>query len=162
MTDLRPSLNLNPNVPADAQRNPPRRRILVVDDMRLSADMVSRLLILLGQRVRTTNDAQSALLALKEGEYDVLFSDIAMPEMNGYELAAEVRRLPERASLILVALTGHGQAGDVRRARESGFDYHLVKPVGIDQLRDFLNELPPLPTEAERPAPTSSPDAGSA
>jgi PAS domain S-box-containing protein len=121
--------------------NPPTRKILVVDDMKTAADMVTRLLILLGQRVRTTHDAQSALLAIEEEPFDLLISDIAMPEMSGYELATRLRSDPRHQRLTLIALTGYGQESDARRAREAGFDHHIVKPVGIEHLRTLLNSL---------------------
>jgi CheY-like chemotaxis protein len=64
--------------------------------------------------------------------------DIGMPGLDGYQLAAALRREPGGAGCLLVAITGWGQEGDRQRAREAGFDEHLVKPVDMDQLSAVL------------------------
>ena len=74
---------------------------------------------------------------------DVVFSDIGMPGMDGYELARQLRKEPGLASVVLVALTGYGQDHDRQRAKEAGFDFHLVKPVSFESLYDLLASLPP-------------------
>ncbi len=73
---------------------------------------------------------------------DVVISDIAMPNMDGYELAARLRQMPAMEGVVLVALTGYGQDTDRRRARESGFDFHLVKPASLETLQELLASLP--------------------
>ena len=65
-----------------------------------------------------------------------------MPNMDGYELAHRLRQLPGMEGVVLVALTGYGQDADRKHARESGFDYHLVKPVSLDALQALLASLP--------------------
>jgi CheY-like chemotaxis protein len=64
--------------------------------------------------------------------------DIGMPEMDGYEVARQVRATPNHAGTLLIALTGWGQAHDRRQSRAAGFDHHLVKPPDIDKLRQLL------------------------
>ena len=65
-----------------------------------------------------------------------------MPNMDGYELAQRLRQLPPMENVVLVALTGYGQDNDRRRALESGFDYHLVKPASVESLQELLASLP--------------------
>jgi CheY-like chemotaxis protein len=68
-----------------------------------------------------------------------VFLDIAMPGMNGYEVARRIRALGEVDPPVLIALTGYGQDDDRRRAREAGFDFHLTKPTSIEQLTSILS-----------------------
>jgi CheY-like chemotaxis protein len=69
--------------------------------------------------------------------------DIGMPEMDGLEVARRARQLPEHRDLTLIALSGWGQDEDRRRSREAGIDYHLVKPVDVDELGDLLTAVAP-------------------
>ncbi len=73
---------------------------------------------------------------------DVVFSDIAMPGMTGYELAQRIRQRPDCSQIYLVALTGFGQSSDRDRAIEAGFDEHMVKPVDIALLRALFERVP--------------------
>jgi CheY-like chemotaxis protein len=114
-------------------------RILLVDDMRAAAEIVARLLTRMGHEVRVANDGTSALAAFGEQEFDLVLSDIAMPDMSGYELAGKLRAMPGHERLVLVALTGYGSDNDSRRALDAGFDHHLVKPVGVDNLMQALS-----------------------
>jgi CheY-like chemotaxis protein len=72
----------------------------------------------------------------------VLLLDLGMPRLDGYELARKIRRESWGKKMVLVALTGWGQDDDRRRSREAGFDSHLVKPLDLDMLSDFLARLP--------------------
>jgi CheY-like chemotaxis protein len=123
------------------------RRILVVDDMRSAGYVLGKLLETMGQEVRTANNAMAALESVRRERPDLLISDIGMPGMDGYELARLLRQEPGLEGLPLVALTGYGQDSDKRRAKEAGFDYHLVKPVGLEALEDLLASLPISPKE---------------
>jgi CheY-like chemotaxis protein len=71
-----------------------------------------------------------------------VFLDIAMPVMNGYEVARRLRESKDSASMVLVALTGYGQEEDRRHAFEAGFDHHLVKPANLDALEHVLRSMP--------------------
>jgi PAS domain S-box-containing protein len=113
-------------------------RILLVDDMRAAAEIVARLLGRMGHQVRVAHDGESALAAAREEAFDLVVSDIAMPDMSGYELAGKLRDLPGTDRLVLVALTGYGSESDSHRALEAGFDQHLVKPVGVDHLKQAV------------------------
>jgi CheY-like chemotaxis protein len=112
---------------------------LLVDDMRAAAEIVARLLVRMGHEVRVANDGAAALAAFGEQKFDLVLSDIAMPDMSGYELAGKLRDIPGHERLVLVALTGYGAESDLRRALDAGFDHHLVKPVGVDSLKQAIS-----------------------
>jgi PAS domain S-box-containing protein len=134
----------------------PVRKVLVVDDAQAAAFTLGRLLEKIGQQVRTVHDGTAALAEALAERPDVVISDIAMPVMDGYELARRLRQQPELTGVVLVALTGYGQDSDRRRAAEVGFDFHLVKPVSLDTLRNLLDSLPA--TQASRTTgPISNP-----
>lgn len=115
-----------------------RRRILVVDDHRDAARVLGILLNSLGYDVETAHDGSQALAAVDSFKPDIVFCDIGLPKIDGYEVARRVRQRPDQDSIKLVALTGWGQDEDRQRTREAGFDHHLVKPVAVKTLRDLL------------------------
>lgn len=117
-----------------------RHRVLVVDDLRASADTLAMMLEGLGQETRTVYDGSSALILAQEFDPEVVISDIAMPNMDGYHLAGQIRRMGGRQPF-LVALTGYGQKHDRKRAFDAGFDAHLVKPTSLQDLRALLRHL---------------------
>ncbi|MDQ3330179.1 MAG: PAS domain S-box protein, partial [Planctomycetota bacterium] len=112
-------------------------RVLVVDDMRPSARTMSLLLQGIGHEVRVANDGPTALDCLEEFLPDVVLLDIAMPGMNGYEVARRIRQRNCRQPL-LVALTGYGREEDRAEAFEAGFDRHLVKPASLTDLKSLF------------------------
>jgi PAS domain S-box-containing protein len=116
----------------------PRRRVLVVDDNADAAESLAILLRLQGQDVRVAHDGPSGLTAAAAERPDVVFLDIGMPGMDGYEVCRRLRQQPGLNGMVVVALTGWGQEEDRRRSQEAGFDRHLVKPVGIEALREVL------------------------
>lgn len=103
-------------------------RILVVDDNSDAALTLSMLLRLQGHEVRIAHDGASALELAPTFHPSVIFLDIGMPRMDGYEVARRIRKSPGLERTILAALTGWGQLEDRRRTAEAGFDHHLVKP----------------------------------
>ncbi len=115
-----------------------RRRILVVDDNRDSADTLARLLGLTGHEARTANDGGEAVAIAEEYRPEVILLDIGLPVMNGYEVARTIRSRPWGRNVVIVALTGWGQDGDRRQSQEAGIDHHLVKPVDPRVLRELL------------------------
>ena len=110
------------------QPNPPRR-IVVADDNEDSAQSFAMLLSFSGHEVRIAHDGEQALDAVRDFRPDVAFLDIGMPRLSGYEVAEAVRAEPWGRDVILIAVTGWGQADDKVRARSAGFDQHLVKPI---------------------------------
>ncbi|HXZ85555.1 MAG TPA: PAS domain S-box protein, partial [Myxococcota bacterium] len=115
-----------------------RRRFLVVDDNRDAADSLALLLEAYGAEVQVAYDGSSALAQLRGVRPDVVLLDLGMPGMDGFELAARIRKQPELAGILLVALTGWGQPEDRRATRAAGFDLHLVKPVSPPELRELI------------------------
>jgi signal transduction histidine kinase len=105
----------------------PASRVLIVDDNVDSAELLALVVARLGHEVRTANDGPAAAVAFMEFHPQVALLDIGLPGADGYELAREFRR-DAPADLFLVAITGWGQDEDRRRARDAGFDCHLVKP----------------------------------
>ncbi len=119
-----------------------RHRILVVDDLHESADTLVSVLRSRGQDASAVYDAHSAIEAVLAQHPDVVLLDIAMPGLDGYEVARRLRAHGELADVVLVALTGYGQQEDRRRAMEAGFDFHLTKPTNIGALEALLRRLP--------------------
>lgn len=114
----------------------PVHRILIVDDNEDAATSLAMLLSALGHETHTAHDGKSALAAVQAVQPEVVLLDIGLPDMDGYEVGRCLRQSYRR--LRLIALTGYGQEEDIRRAREAGFDYHLLKPVGLEELRTLL------------------------
>jgi signal transduction histidine kinase len=126
------------DVPAQrpAAEGMPRHRVLLADD---NVDFVSSLAALLaadGHDVRVAHDGAQALELARQFDPEFAFLDIGMPKVNGYEVARRLR--DEAAGCVLVAVTGWGQEADRQRAREAGFDRHLVKPVDPGQIEAIL------------------------
>jgi CheY-like chemotaxis protein len=114
------------------------RRILVVEDQFAVAKVTVALLRKLGHQVWAASDGPAAISAVQEHKPEVVFMDIGLPGMDGYEVARKLRGEMGPEAPLLVAVTGYGQQEDRRRAVEAGFDRHLVKPVGLNALQDVL------------------------
>jgi signal transduction histidine kinase/CheY-like chemotaxis protein len=116
-------------------------RVLVVDDNRDAAASLGMVLEVLGAEVRLAHDGHEALDAFGATEPAVVLLDIGMPGMDGYEVARRLRaRFPDRRPA-LVALTGWGQEEDRRRARDAGFEHHLVKPAELEALQSLFADI---------------------
>lgn len=118
------------------------RRVLVADDNEDSAEMLAALVRTLGAEVCVAFDGQQAIDAARSFRPDVVVLDIGMPNVDGYEAARRIRTEAGATGLQIIALTGWGQESDRRRARDAGFDAHLVKPVDLDALRGLLEANP--------------------
>jgi PAS domain S-box-containing protein len=137
------AISAAPSSPPAAERSPAARRILVVDDNHDSALTLAMMLELMGHEIETAHDGHDALLAAERSKPDTMLLDIGMPGLNGYEVAARLRRHDWGRKIVLIALTGWGQERDKQRARDAGFDYHLVKPVEPRALLAMLAVLEP-------------------
>ena len=116
-------------------------RILIVDDNRDSAHMLATLLRFGGHETHTAHDGLTAVDAAATLQPDVIFLDIGLPDLNGYDAARRIRtRQPDKGP-VLVALTGRDQDDDRRRSDNAGFDAHLVKPVDAAVLGELLTEF---------------------
>lgn len=115
-------------------------RIVVVDDNRGAVFLLSKLLTKLGgHEVHTATDGHSALEVIRDVTPDIVFLDIGLPNLSGYEVASELRQDGQFDNLLLVALTGYGQEQDRLKSHEAGFDMHLVKPPSISQVQFALS-----------------------
>jgi len=115
-----------------------RRRILIVDDNQDAADSLALLLQLDGHETQAVYTSRDALERARSYQPDIMLLDIGLPEMNGYEVALQLRRDGAPNRIRLIALTGYGQAGDLARATAAGFDDHLMKPVEWSELQRAL------------------------
>jgi CheY-like chemotaxis protein len=113
-------------------------RVLVVDDNRDLAISLAIILRLWGHEVWVAHDGQTALALAHEYVPDVIFLDIGLPRMNGYEVAKRLRQLPILCRTRLVAISGYGWEDARQRSFESGFDLHLTKPVDPVDLQPLL------------------------
>jgi CheY-like chemotaxis protein len=122
-------------------------RVLIADDNEDAADMLAMILDSKGHEVLVAHDGLEAVSSAVSFSPDVALLDIGMPELNGHEVAAQIR---ERAgkSVTLVAITGWSEPGVAQQKQYAGFDHHLVKPVDLERLNAFLSEL--LKTKRER------------
>lgn len=117
------------------------RRILIVDDSRDNADSMAMLLGLDGHETWTANDGIEAVARATELAPDVLLLDIGLPGMSGYEVCKAVRKHPAGNAMLIIALSGWGQAADKQRALDAGFDEHLTKPVEHADLVRVMESL---------------------
>jgi PAS domain S-box-containing protein len=116
-------------------------RVLVVEDNLDSAEMMAFIMRLNGHDVRMARDGISALEMARTFRPQVVLCDIGLPDMNGYEVAERLRGQPDFAQTRLIALSGYGQDEARQRAKEAGFDHHLVKPVEPDALVTLLGSV---------------------
>ncbi len=117
---------------------PTARRILVVDDNADAADSLKMLLEIWGHDVEIAHDGVAALQVAREFDPELVFLDIGLPEMNGYEVASRLREQAGQAGARIVALSGYGAERDHERSKEAGFDLHLVKPVDPRSLSSVI------------------------
>jgi signal transduction histidine kinase/PAS domain-containing protein len=116
----------------------PPHRILVVDDNRDAADLLAESLCNAGFNVRVAYDGHSALSLAAAFRPAAAILDIGLPEIDGYELTRRLRELPGLDPLLVIAVTGYGQASDRARSAEAGAYAHLVKPVALGAILDLL------------------------
>jgi PAS domain S-box-containing protein len=115
------------------------RRVLIVDDNEDAAELLALLLRDQGYETMVAYDGPAALEAVHGFLPEVVILDIGLPVMDGYEVARQMRAMPESAHARIVALTGYGQASDFERSRAAGADAHLVKPVDVQELRAVID-----------------------
>ncbi|MFO0843675.1 MAG: response regulator [Gemmataceae bacterium] len=116
----------------------PRHKVLVVDDNADSARMLAMLVRLGGHEVKAAVGGAEALAAVRDFTPGFAFLDLGMPLMDGFELARRLRLTPGLERVVLVAMTGFGDDDHQRRAREAGFDHHLVKPADPAEIEKLL------------------------
>lgn len=117
------------------------RRALVVDDVSDVTDMLSVLLTHAGYEVSTASCASDAIALARENRFDMIISDIGMPEMNGYELAEALRSLPAYKAVPMVAVTGYSMFDDRDRSLNAGFNEHVTKPIDPRAFLELIEQL---------------------
>ena len=115
-----------------------KRRILVVDDHADTLRAMTLLLRRLGYEVLAADNMCAALRIAEEQPFDILLSDIGLPDGSGLELLKRIRQTRDVPAL---ALSGFGMDEDIERSRDAGFSDHLTKPVSIDRLRAAIAQL---------------------
>jgi len=118
-----------------------KRRALVVDDVADVTDMLAVLLTHAGYDVTTAASAAEALTAARNQQFDVIISDIGMPNMNGYQLAREIRALPDYETTPMVAVTGYSMFNDRQQSLNAGFTAHMTKPIDPRALLELIEQL---------------------
>ena len=112
-------------------------KILVIDDNIDAANTLAELLLLIGHEVKTAHTGKQGIETAIAFEPDVIFLDIGLPDMYGYEVAKQIRSNNGSKKMYLFALTGYGTEADQKRAFDSGFDMHLTKPLDFERLRSI-------------------------
>jgi CheY-like chemotaxis protein len=122
-------------------RQKQKRRALVVDDAPDITEMLAMMLRHVGYDVVAVFSATEALKAARVEQFDIIISDIGMPEMNGYELAGKLRALPNYQSVPLIAVTGFAMHDDRNQALSAGFNHFLAKPINPLTLIELVESL---------------------
>lgn len=122
--------------PLSPKRAPKTLEILVVEDNASTQAVVARMLQRLGQHVRVVGSVKDAKEALREAHFDAMLCDLGLPDGSGIDVMEAARELQPR--LYSVALSGYGTDEDLHRTRQAGFVQHLVKPIRLAQLQEFV------------------------
>ena len=129
------------DIEASSAITTPGRRILLVEDNSDVAESMEMLSALDGHKVKVALNGNTALSSLRAFNPDVVLLDIGLPDMDGYNVAREMRERSGRGDLIIVALSGYGQSEHLQRSKDAGCNAHLLKPVELDVLRDYLDGI---------------------
>lgn len=118
------------------------RRILVIEDNLDSAEVLQTFLEIHGHRITVRNTALEGLETAREMMPDLIICDISLSgELDGYDIAREIRRTPAVADVFMIALSGYGRPEDKENSRAAGFDEHLTKPTDFDALLALIENL---------------------
>ena len=113
----------------------------MVDDVADVTEMLAVLMTHAGYEVSTASSAREAIALAQEHHFDLVISDIGMPEMNGYQLAETLRTLPGYETVPMVAVTGYSMFDDRRRSLTSGFTEHVTKPIDPRSFLELIEQL---------------------
>ncbi len=120
-------------------------RVLIVDDNRDAANLMGKLLAVLGNNTKVVYDGFAALDTAHSFKPEAVLLDIGLPDMDGYEVARSLREIPGCENVTLVAITGWGQDSDRQKATLAGFNHHVVKPADSSVLLRLLRDVPRIP-----------------
>ena len=129
------------HVQSSSRESEKGRFALIVDDIDDVTEMLSVLLTNAGYEVVTASRAREAITLCREQQFDVVISDIGMPEMNGYELAKALRSLPGYENIPMVAVTGYSMFDDRTRSLTAGFNEHVTKPIDPRAFLQLIEQL---------------------
>jgi len=115
--------------------------ILLIDDNKDFAEVMSELIEMLGYRTFIATKGCEGIAKAKELHPDIIICDIGLPEMNGYDVAESIRNDNELKDIFLIALSGYTSQTDIQRSKEAGFNRHLAKPVDIDDIEAIFAEF---------------------
>ena len=132
---------VTPAMPAAVAQPVKSLKVLVVDDNVDAATTLGELLRVLGHEPVVVHDAPSAIAMARDEAPELALVDLGLPILDGFELIARLRDLPGLGGLTAVAVTGYGQPADRARTHAAGFKRHVVKPVGLEDLRSLLASL---------------------
>ena len=135
------SLKTQPPPTEIAKPTGPALRVLVVDDNVDAANVLKMLVEEAGHLVRMAHTGPTALAAALDYRPDVMLLDIGLPELDGFEVAKRIRQEPLLHDIVLVAMTGYGQAAGRQRMQEAGFDHYLVKPADFEKVQQILTSV---------------------
>ena len=114
------------------------RRVLIIDDNVDAASLLSMVVGAYGHQTQVANCGQDGLQMAQAFCPDIVFLDLGMPEMSGYDVAMALRRLPALQHVYIAAVTGWNDASTRARVISSGFDLHLTKPAAVESILDVL------------------------
>ncbi len=117
------------------------RSVLVIDDVSDVTEMLTVLLTHAGYEVASASSAQEAIALARANQFDMIISDIGMPEMNGYELAVALRSQPGYEAVPMIAVTGFSMFDDRNRSLMAGFNAHVTKPIDPRTFLDLIEQL---------------------
>lgn len=129
------------NNPYRVQQSRVKQRILVVDDNHDACESMAMLLRILDNEIRVAHDGIEAIAVADDFRPEIILMDVGMPFLNGYEVTRRIREQPWGDKIIIVAVTGWGQEGDIAQSSAAGCNAHLVKPVNLQELEKLLAEL---------------------
>ena len=116
-------------------------RALIVEDRPVQATLIGKMLATLGCDAQSAASAHEAMTMMRGFKPQVIFLDIGLPDMDGYQLARQIRQDLSFKSVPIVAVTGYGFEEDLEKSREATIDQHLVKPISIDDLQKAISKL---------------------
>lgn len=120
-----------------SQKSPPRQlRVLIVEDNASTQVVLQRMLQRLGHHTQVTGSVKSAIAALEAAHFDAMLCDLGLSDGSGLDVIAIARTLQPR--MYSAALTGYGTDDDINQTRAAGFLQHLVKPIRLVQLQEFI------------------------
>ena len=122
----------------DYQRHENVRRVLIIDDNVDAASLLSMFVSAFGHQAEVANTGRDGLLIAQDFHPDIVFLDIGMPEMSGYEVAVALRQLPTLEHVYIAAVTGWNDASTCAKVISAGFDLHLTKPAAVESILDVL------------------------